>query len=97
MCGVEFGEAGGFDGEFIQREDGTGGANRHTGAAVDAFARIYEELGGVGEAVVFLLGVNAVYRAGLHTQFILSTCVRDYVCHMRPRLQLRDQTGSNRK
>ena len=52
--------------KIVQRVDGRYRANRHAGAAVDAFDRIDEKLGSCLEAFLILLRMNAVDRARLN-------------------------------
>src|SRR5215469_3729882 len=57
---------------FVRRnralfKDGTHGAGRLTGAAVDALIRINEELLDVLVVAFALRGMNAIYRTDVHT------------------------------
>jgi hypothetical protein len=81
MRGVDISETGVFLGEFVEHEDRIRGANRDACAAIDAIVGFDIKLWCFGETALILLGVDAVYRAGLHAQFILGTGIGNYVCH----------------
>ena len=68
-------------GKLIQHKNRIRRANRDAGAAIDAVVGFDVELGGFGETVLVLLGVDAVHRAGLHTQLVFGTGVCNYIGH----------------
>src|ERR1035441_7289378 len=78
---VDRGKPGVLFRQLVQHENRIGGANRDASAAIDAFVRVNIQLRRIGETSLILLGVDAVHWAGLHTQLILSTRVRNYISH----------------
>src|ERR1700704_4322780 len=69
--------------QIVESEDCRHGANRHTGAAINAFHRIdIQHLLG-SELVGILLGMNAIHRAGVNAGGIFGSNARlgNYVGH----------------
>src|SRR5580765_6186301 len=60
-------------GQVVQREDGGNRANRHAGAAVDAFHRVDIDHLFASEFIGVFFRVNAVHRAGVHARHVLHT------------------------
>jgi len=65
--------------ELIERVDRIGSASRHTGAAVDAAAGIYEKLGSRFEGWLVFFGMDALGGAGADTKQVLDAGIGDHV------------------
>ena len=71
VLGVFLGKAGPLLRQVVLREDGRDRAGRNAGAAVNALDRIDEQLIGFAEAVLVLLGVDAIDRSCVYTGGVL--------------------------
>src|SRR5580692_10907893 len=70
-------------GQVVSSENGRHWADRNAGAAVDALHWIDEELLRRSVPRFILLGMNAIYRAGVHASCVFSSDAGfcDHVCH----------------
>ncbi len=81
--GVPLREVAPFFWEVVEREDRRNRANRHTGAAIDAFHRIDVDQFFTSELLFILLRVDAIYRARVDASRVFGSDAgfSNYVSH----------------
>ena len=71
VCRVLLGKVRPLLWQIVLRKNGRNRTGRDASAAIDALDRVNEQLVGLGEAGLVLLGVDAIDRTGVHTGGVL--------------------------